>query len=310
MRSSQAFDHVAQSRLSVVTARDLRQLGINDHRRESELRQGRLVPVTRGVYRPDGVRLTRAGELRAACAAAGHGAVASHRSALWLWDISDDWGVDEVTVPVGRRCTTKGLIVHRSSDLAEPYCCTRKGVPATTPARTLLDAAAVLTRHQLDQAVEQAIINRLVTVDGLRHILDELGKPGRRGAGKLRSCLDTRALGDARAESQLEPLTARLCRDHGIEGILFQESIVLDGVTYRPDFQIPAARLIIEVDGLDAHRSRDAFMHDLRRQNAFIRHGWLILRYSAADLRRPAAVAREIRDMVRHRTSVSPDFAS
>lgn len=250
--------------------------------------------IRRGVYRPDGVSLDATSRLLAVCLSIGPHAAASHRSALWLWGLIDDPELLEVSIPVGHRPDHDGVIVHRSTDLHDRFRWTRHGVPTTTPARALLDGAAVLRPDALGRAVEQAVIDRLVTVAGLRTILDELACRGRRGAGALRRYLDARALGDARAESQLEPLMARLSRDHGVGPVHFQEPIVLDGARYRPDFQIPEARLVIEVDGLDAHGTRKAFDDDLTRQNAFIRHGWLVLRYTSTHLRRPAKVAREV----------------
>ncbi len=295
------IDRLARPRLGVVSVAELREAGIDDDRREQTLRRGALVPVAHGVYRPAGVRLTREGELRAARASIGPHAVVSHRSALWVWGLIDHVDVVELTVPLGRRCTVDGRVVHRSTDLSDAHCCVRRGVPVTTPARSLLDAAAVLSTNDLADAVEGALVDQLVSVAGLRAILAELSRPGRRGSGRLRRHLDARALGDVRPESRLEPLMARLCRDHGVGPVRYQSPVVLDGTTYRPDFQIPEALLAVEVDGLAAHRSRDAFDRDLTRQNAFIRSGWLVLRYTSTHLRRPARVAAEIIDVARRR---------
>lgn len=297
------IDPVARAGLGVVSASGLRDVGIADVRRESALRRGGLVAIHRGVYRPAGLLLSAEADLRARCVACGPGAVASHRSALWLWGLADEPPVPEVTVPVARRSTTPGVIVHRSTDLADRYRFLRHTVPTTTPDRALIDAAAVIEPAGLAHAVEQALIERLVSIATLRTILDDLGGRGRRGAGALRRYLDARALRDARAESQLEPLMARLCRDHGVGPVLFQATVVLDGYRYRPDFQIPEAKVVVEVDGLDAHRWRDAFDDDVTRQNRFVRHGWLVLRYTSTHLRRPAVVAREIITVARRRRS-------
>ena len=250
--------------------------------------------VRHGVYRPDGVALSGAAQLRAACLSIGAHAVASHRSALWLWNLGDRPNFVELTVPRANRSSQSAMIVHRSTDLSAAQTFIRHGVPVTKPARTLLDAAGVVRPADLEEAVEEAFIRRLVSVAGLRNILDECGRRGRKGAGKLRDYLDARALGDERAESHLEPVMARLMRDHGVGPVLFQSTVVLDGKTYRPDFQIPGVRLAVEVDGLDAHRGRAAFDNDITRQNAFTRHGWQVLRYSSTHLRKPACVAREI----------------
>ena len=61
------------------------------------------------------------------------------------------------------------------------------------------------------------------------------------------------------------------------------------------------AKVVVEVDGLDAHSTRDALDHDLDRQNLLVRHGFLVLRYTRTHLRRPAKVADEIITVSRQR---------
>lgn len=300
-------DPVARARLGVVSIATLRDAGVSDGRRAVALRRGGLVAIRRGVYRPNGVRLSPEAELRAACEACGPLAVASHRSALWLWGLLDQPARFEVTIPSPCRSRPPNVIVHRSTDLTDRYRFSRRSVSTTTPDRALIDGAAVLGHDDLARSVEQALIDRLVSVATLRTILDDLGRRGRRGAGALRGYLDRRALLDARPESHLEPLMARLCRDHRLGRVKFQGEIVLDGHRLRPDFQFPDALVVVEVDGLDAHRTRDAFDSDLTRQNLFIRHGWLVLRYTSTHLRRPGAVAREIAEVVGQRLGERSD---
>lgn len=133
-------------------------------------------------------------------------------------------------------------------------------------------------------------------------VLAELGGRGRTGTGALRSYLDHRALGDRTPESMIEPLMARLLyADLGVGPVAYQERLTLDGVEVRPDFLVPRAMTAVEVDGLDAHSSREALDNDLQRQNLLIRHGYLVLRYTKTHLRRPAKVANEIVDVCRRR---------
>lgn len=104
-------------------------------------------------------------------------------------------------------------------------------------------------------------------------------------------------------ESMIEPLMARLlyATDLGIGPIEYQPTLVLDGVELRPDFLVSLAMTVVEIDGLDAHASREALDNDLARQNLLVRHGYLVLRYTTTHLRRPAAVLREIVDTCRQR---------
>ena len=57
--------------------------------------------------------------------------------------------------------------------------------------------------------------------------------------------------------------------------------MVLEGRRLRPDFTVPlAARTIVEVDGVKRTTYRTALDEDLLRQNLFVRHGYLVLRYT------------------------------
>jgi very-short-patch-repair endonuclease len=63
----------------------------------------------------------------------------------------------------------------------------------------------------------------------------------------------------------------------------------------RADFAWPDRKVLVEFDG-DGHRDRAVFVNDLRRQNKLMGAGWVVLRFSSADLvGRPAEVIAEIR---------------
>jgi hypothetical protein len=143
--------------------------------------------------------------------------------------------------------------------------------------------------------VEVALYQRWATVKGLRMLLADFGKRGRRGSGVLAAVLDGRALGDARAESLWEPVVARVCKEFGVDGVLYQHEVIVAGEKKRIDFGIPDAMVGVEMVGLEAHASRAALDNDLARQNLLQgTGGWLILGYTSTHLRRPAQVAREI----------------
>lgn len=232
--------------------------------------------------------------LVAACLTTGGLVGASHRAALWLWQLTDDTPPIEVTVATTRHPRPADVVIHRSRDLTSAHLTVRRGVPVTKPARTLVDVGCVVPRSVLVTALERALHRRLVTVASLRAILEEVGGRGRNGAGVLRQTLDQRALGDARPESMLEPLMARLCARNNIAGVQYQAELVLDGRRIRPDFLLPSAKLVIEVDGLGVHGTRIALDHDLERQNLLASHGYQVLRYTSTHLRSPDRTASEI----------------
>ncbi len=71
--------------------------------------------------------------------------------------------------------------------------------------------------------------------------------------------------------------------------------------------------MLVEFDG-DVHRDRDVFVNDLRRQNQLVAEGWVVLRFTSADvLGRPDEVIAEIRralliSSVQSTSSASRDF--
>jgi predicted transcriptional regulator of viral defense system len=131
---------------------------------------GRLHLLHRGVYavghRPPSPLATA----MAAVLACGPDAALSHGSAAALWRIVPRWPTPtHVTAPSER--DRPGIHVHRSrhADTTTHY-----GIRVTTPARTLVDLADVLTPRQLTRAVNEARVQRLVTAEELTTLLTRL----------------------------------------------------------------------------------------------------------------------------------------
>jgi very-short-patch-repair endonuclease len=78
---------------------------------------------------------------------------------------------------------------------------------------------------------------------------------------------------------------------HGIPRPLTQQKIA----GHRVDFLWPAERVVVETDGWEAHANLAAFQTDRTLTNELQLRGYLVLRLTAADVRRrPAATARTI----------------
>ena len=64
-------------------------------------------------------------------------------------------------------------------------------------------------------------------------------------------------------------------------------------------------RVVAEVDGVLAHSGAEALVRDLRRQNRLIPAGFVVLRFSWADLTtRPEVVVAQVRDALGRRRSL------
>ena len=82
------------------------------------------------------------------------GGVLSHRSAGALWGIRPWDGRIEITT-AWRKSQRTGLLLHRAVPAGDEIT-GHDGISVTTPARTQLDLAGVLQRHQLQQAINEA----------------------------------------------------------------------------------------------------------------------------------------------------------
>ncbi|HWC25419.1 MAG TPA: hypothetical protein VG474_02445, partial [Solirubrobacteraceae bacterium] len=119
-----------------------------------------------------------------------------------------------VTVPTcGGRRPRRGIVVHRSSALAPLEVTTHRGIPVTTVARSLLDAAAVLTPSSLARAVERAEILALFDLAAIERSLAL--HPKHPGAKPLAAAVALYRDGEA-TRSELEAMLLALGDAHGL----------------------------------------------------------------------------------------------
>ncbi|WP_219418880.1 endonuclease domain-containing protein, partial [Pseudonocardia nigra] len=94
-----------------------------------------------------------------------------------------------------------------------------------------------------------------------------------------------------RSASVAERLLVHMFRDAGCAG--WHRAFSAAG--HLVDIAFPAARVAIEVDGWAWHMDAERARQDKRRQNALVRAGWTVLRYTWHDLTgRPRTVLAEI----------------
>jgi hypothetical protein len=255
--------------------------------------------VFRAVYR-DTTRARSAHQmLLAGCLAAGGRSVASHRSAAWLWGLTDHPPpTPEVTIPAteqrGRRLA--GLVVHRSGDLLPWPTPAPRNIPCTDPLRTLVDLAAVASPHTLADALDRALAGRLVTVKGMVSGLDAMRHRSGRAVGTvpLRRILAERGFVGAPHPSVLESRALALFRRFRLP-VPAVELITGPSGEYRLDFAYPDIRLAVEVDGYVWHFSPEHQRRDHARRNRLQAHGWRMLVYTWRDIvDEPSRVAGEV----------------
>jgi very-short-patch-repair endonuclease len=269
----------------VVSRRQLLALSCPARTIADAVSRSHLFPVFAGVYLVGRPQLTRQGLLVAALMAAGDGSVLGLRSAAAAWGfLGSARPVDVLRLRGGsnrQSCLRVDgerwiprLVVHQPRHLPEADVALANGLAITTPARTLLDLAAVLPERQFVRAFMEA--DRLQLLDD-EALADYAGlTQGRKGAGLFKTMVQRRNADIGETRSLLEAIVLDLVE---------RESITAPQVNrktngYRPDFRWPEQCVLVEADGYEFHRGREAFESDVLRANRLRAEGWTVLRFT------------------------------
>ena len=255
--------------------------GLSRHAIAHRVAKGHLHPLYRGVYAVGHRSLSAHGRHLAAVLACGPEAVLSHRSAAVLWNLlgANTELPIHVTAPSHRRAPA-GVQLHCSVTSQFLH---RHAIAVTAPASTLIDLAATAPREELERALEEARLQRLVTDGELRQ-----GVRCRSGARALRELLErepsfTRSEAERRLLSL--PRRARLPKPH--------TNVRVAG--HEVDALWPHQCLVIEVDGFAFHSSREAFERDRARDADLQAHGYRVMRVTWRQLTtRPEELAARL----------------
>lgn len=165
------FD-LASGQHGYFTARQAARAGFNREALRHHAATGRFTRIRRGLYRLRDYPSSPHEDLMAALLGLSPEAVISHDSALELLGLGTVIpNSTHVTIPRNRRYARHGpdITIHTTSrPLAEADRTEREGIPVTTPARTIVDAAATdIAADQVEMAVEQALGRALTTREEL-----------------------------------------------------------------------------------------------------------------------------------------------
>jgi len=214
----------------------------------------------------------------------------SGRTAAWILGL-DMAPCDPVEVTVERNAPVRaraGIRLRRAS-LPESDVTACRGFPVTVAMRTVRDIGSDRDITESVVALDMALRAGLVeSADLAEYVRNHSGD---KGIQRLRRAA---RLADPRSESPMETrlriaiIKARLPQPR-VQAELHDANGQFVG---RADLYYPDRRLVIEYDG-DNHRDR--LVSDLRRQNALVNASYHLLRFTAADLRAPNAVAAQVR---------------
>jgi very-short-patch-repair endonuclease len=271
---------IASRQFGLITRAQLIALGISRRTIDYSLARGRLTPVHRGVYAVGHLALPALAAEFAAVLAVGERALVSHHSALALWGLTPRREGDIELTLVGRDAgrTRRGIRIHQALTLDARDATTRKRIPVTSPARTLLDVAPRQSLRELEIMVADGLKRRLFTRHAVATMLDRT--PGRPGAHRLAAL--------AEAERRLPTLTRSEAEERFLElvrraGLPTPEVNVRLG-RFTVDFLWRAERLVVEVDGYEFHSTRRSFEDDHARDLELSTAGFAVIRFTWRQL--------------------------
>ena len=293
--SGEKLWELARKQHGVAARRQLLGIGFTESAIKHAFASGRLHRTGwRGVYSVGRPELTEYARPMAAVLWAGPDAVLSHESAAMLWEIRKYRGREiHLSMPaVRRRVARYGVTVHRRANLGRMHVTRQRGIPVTTPIRTLIDLAAVTRhRHRVERDIDQAHARSLLKLETLREEIEAAKRQP--GVPLLRNILDRDLF--VLTDSELERLFVPIALRAGLERP--QTQVDVNG--YRVDFYFPSLGLVVECDSLRYHRTPFEQRLDRLRDQAHDAVGTPFTRYTHWQ------IANEPRYVERHLARVA-----
>jgi very-short-patch-repair endonuclease len=287
---------IATSQHGLINRTQLLASGFSEKAILWKLKTGALEKVFPSVYLIAGTPLTQKGRVMSVYLWGGEGSAVSHSSAAWLWGLHG-FSPDPIHLTLVRKTTAPrpDVRLHRVETIDRLDICWVDAIAVTSPARTLMDLAAIGHRR-LESALDQCLREGLSSLDQLWLILDRPDSFGRRGVRLLRTLLAQRTMDLAASDSDMEDLFMRTVRWGRLSQPHLQFPIQLPSRRIHADFAYPDINLVIECDSYAWHMDREAFERDRERDAELQGLGWKVLRFTWAQLRyNPDYVLRQLR---------------
>jgi hypothetical protein len=265
---------IAGRQHGVVARWQLLAAGISARWIEERLDKGSLIRVFPGVYRVGHAAPSVEATYMAAVLACGDRALLGGRAAAFLLDLIRGSAPDPSVYARTQR-QIAGIATRRARAMDPRDITTWKGIPTTTPARTLVDLAASFPPDALARAMHQADVLHRTTPDDVEDALTR--KPNAKNAAKLREVI----WGDqGRILSKLERAFINLLKANNLPLPTMnrpQNALFVD-------CRWPEHKLTVELDGYRYHRTRHAWQQDRQRERDAYARGDQFRRYTWADV--------------------------
>lgn len=229
--------------------------------------------------------LPGSGRWRFAVFSCAPGGVASHATASHLWDLAKRPRTIEVTI-TSKGVPAREFVIHRNTDLIDSDKAIVKGIPCTSPARTLVNDGVPWGEGFTARCMSEAVRRGLTTDQEVARVLHRVGRRGRNGVGPMRAVLMERLGWNNVTEGLMEDEFLRIMKAAGVDLPEPQVNIYRRGgrLIARVDFVYHQFMLVIELDGAAYHSDRDSLRKDRRKQNDLVLGGYRVLRFTHFDI--------------------------
>ncbi|HEX3360891.1 MAG TPA: type IV toxin-antitoxin system AbiEi family antitoxin domain-containing protein, partial [Solirubrobacterales bacterium] len=295
-----ALAELAERQHGVVTKRQLEALGFVRSTIPLWANEGRLHRVHRGVYAVGHMAISWEGRCLAAVLAR-PGAVASHKTAAWIYGLLRSRpGTIHLTAPTRQRAK-RDFVVHFARLVPEDVR-TMNGIPVTSPARTVLDLAPDESLRDLGRLLRRADDNELLDRRRFEALLSRAG--GHPGRGKLAAALRAYKPEQAVLRSDLEKRFRDLVLAAGL--LRPQTNVVVEG--YELDAYWEAEGFAVELDVYATHGSPTSFEEDRKREDDLLLAGIELIRVTDVRLDREPreTIAHVAAHLARRRRAIRP----
>lgn len=273
----------------VLTWAQLRSAGVGEGLVRRLLKAGVLIRLRRGAYLLDRGPSSRSEvsvEARAVVLTV-PGVVLCGSTAARLWDLQvPSSGAVEVASYPGRPLHARSDLRVRAFTFRPDEVTRLRGMPVTTPVRTVVDVVLGSERPDALAVLDSALRNRLIRGTDLPSLpRTAVGRPG------AAHMADVWGWADGRAESALESRVRFRCLDAGLPPDDLQVEIRNDlgtvlaraDMAYRRRSNPTRGLLLVEADGASVHSAPAAVYRDRERYNELTGREMDMLRFTYRD---------------------------
>lgn len=284
-------ENVLRAKIGTVTRREILEYS-SARLITASIQSGAIVRLRRGIYGlPDLPEATSVG-LRTS-------GVLSHDDAAkyWKFELASQPDTVHVTVPSNSNAKSPtGVRLHHRRLREDEIFTPASGIRYTTPLRTVLDCASVMSFRDALAVADSALLSGWV-----RHEELQAGALAFRGygAGNVRRVAK---YANKNAANALESALRAICIEYQLGNFVPQFRVTDEGINYRLDLADKERMIDLEADGYEFHSDRKALHYDHTRNCELIRRGWLVLRFSWEHVMlQPEWVAAVIKEVLQQR---------